>query len=671
MDARQIEQRVAELREQLRYHNHRYYVLNDPLIADTDYDRLLKELVALEIQHPELRVDDSPSMRVGAAPQDKFARVIHRAPMLSLDGTLEPGDVRAFAVRAQKTLGAEARLAYSAELKLDGLSVELVYEKGLLIKGSTRGDGYEGEDVTANIRTIGSVPLRLLEDREPVPTLLAVRGEVVMPVMAFEAFNKQLAEQGEDLLANPRNAAAGSLRVLDSRVTASRPLVVYVYDLLLVEGRMFTTQFEIFRCLEAWGFKVHSFRRRCESIEEVLQYHQEVAAGRESLDIEIDGIVVKVEDLGQRDRLGAKDRSPRWAMALKFPPRREETQVMDIAVQIGRTGVLTPVALLKPVDVSGVTVSRATLHNLEFIEKMDVRIGDLVRVARAGDVIPEVVEVLVAKRKGDERRFLMPVHCPACGSHVIREGAFYVCTGGLSCKPQLKARIAHFVSKPAMDIESLGFKTVSLLVEKGMIVDLGDIYRLEKSDLLPLEGFAERSADNLLAAIDASHQRPLHRFLYALGIKHVGAYVAKVVAQQVQTLDNLRRATGEQLLAIHEIGPQTARSIVEFFQEPTNQAAIDKLLANGVAPEPAPEPISVSTNDLEGKTFVFTGGLATLSRTQAKELVERKGGIVSSAVSARTDYVVVGEAAGSKYEKARALGLAILDEAAFLTLLEK
>ncbi len=661
----EAKKRIEWLRKEIRRHNYLYYVLNKPEISDEEYDKLMEELRQLEEQFPEFITPDSPTQRVGAPPAKEFKTVRHVKPMLSLDAAHKEEEIRTFDRRVKKELGVE-NVEYVAEPKLDGLSVELIYEDGKYVRGSTRGDGVNGEDVTENIKTIRAVPLVLRDEEIPLPKMLAVRGEVIMHIKDFEELNKELIQRGEEPLANPRNAAAGSLRRLDPNETAQRPLDIFFYEIMHVEGDgiKIETQWEALQTLKKWGLKVNPLVKLCKNIEEAIEYHHEMEERRETLDYEIDGVVIKVNRLDYQEKLGAKTRSPRWAIAYKFPPRKEETQILDIVVGVGRTGILTPVALLKPVDVKGVTVSRATLHNEDYIKEKDIRIGDWVRVARAGDVIPEVVEVIKERRTGKEKEFRMPKHCPVCGSHVVKEGAYYRCTGGLSCPAQLKRSIEHFASKNAMDIEGLGGKTVELLVEKGIIKRISDIYRLTKRDLLHLPRFAEKSAKNLIEAIEKSKNRGLARLIFALGIPNVGEHTARLLAEKFRSMDRLMNATEAELLAIKEIGPETASSIVNFFREERNRKEIEELKKLGVKMEYEEE-----RGRLKGKVFVFTGALKDFTREEAKELVEKEGGIVANSVSRNVDYVVVGEKPGSKYEKAKELGLRIIGEEEFKKLL--
>ena len=657
----EAKKRIEELRKLIRHHDYLYYVLNKPEISDAEYDKLMLELKELEEKYPEFITPDSPTQRVGGFPAEEFKTVTHTKPMLSLDSAFTEEDIRRFDERVKRELGVES-VEYVAEPKLDGLSVELVYENGVFVRGSTRGDGVNGEDVTENLKTIRAVPLRLREGRG-VPSLLAVRGEVIMHIDDFEELNKQLIERGEEPLANPRNAAAGSLRRLDPRETAERPLDIFFYEILNIEGVEVDTQWDALNLLREWGLKVNRLIEKCRNIDDAIKYHGWMAEKREKLSYEIDGVVIKVDRLEYHEKLGIKARSPRWAIAYKFPPREEETEIVDIVVQVGRTGALTPVALLKPVDVTGVTVSRATLHNQDFIDQMDVRIGDKVKVARAGDVIPEVVKVLKEKRTGKEKKFHIPSRCPVCGSKVVKEGAFYRCTGGLACIAQLKRSIAHYASKGAMDIEGLGRKNVDLLVDSGLVRRLSDLYTLKKEDLLSLPRFAEKSAENLIEGIEKSKNQNLARFIYALGIPNVGEHMARVLAEHFKSLDNLMKASVEDLTSIHEVGPETAESIVSFFREKTNRDEIERMKKLGV--KATVERVEKKEGLLDGKVFVFTGALKSFSREEAKSLVEELGGRAASSVSRNVDFVVVGENPGSKYDKAKKLGLKIIDEEEF------
>jgi len=669
MDKEKAKKRLKTLREEIRKNDYLYYVLNKPVISDSKYDRLMDELKKIENQYPDLITPNSPTQRVGAAPLDEFETVKHTKPMLSLDTALKEEDIKRFDERLKKELDIDL-IEYSVEPKLDGLSVELIYNNGHLIRGSTRGDGENGENVTENIKTIRAVPLVLRKKDLAVPEILAVRGEVIMNISDFEEFNKQLILQNEQPLANPRNAAAGTLRRLDPNETAQRPLDINFYEIMDVKGLKIKTQWESLQNLKIWGLKINPLIELCKGPAEVISYHQKMMEKRENLEYEIDGVVIKVNNIESQETLGVKARSPRWAIAYKFPSRVEKTRVMDIMAQVGRTGALTPVALLKSVDISGVTISRATLHNQDFIDEMDVRIGDMVRVGRAGDVIPEVTEVIKKERTGKEKKYRLPNTCPVCSSKVVKDGAFFRCTGGLSCIAQLKRSIAHFASKGAMDIEHLGRKNVDLFVEHGLLKTVSDIYYLKKEDLLQLPRFAEKSAENLINAIEKSKEKNLARFIYALGIPNVGEHIAKVLADSFKNLSNLMNASEEDLLEIFEIGPEIANSILSFFKEKRNQNEIEKMKKFGIKAVFISEQKEKSTL-LSGKSFVFTGGLKELKRDEAKSIIEELGGKATSTVSANTDYVVVGESPGSKYEKAKKLGITILSEEEFKRIIGK
>ncbi|RLA85836.1 MAG: DNA ligase (NAD(+)) LigA [Deltaproteobacteria bacterium] len=664
----EIRKRVEELRREIEYHNYRYYVLNDPVISDAEYDALMRELEELERRYPELVTPNSPTQRVGAPPLEEFGTVEHRMPMLSLSNAFSEEEVREFDRRVKRFLGVLHDIQYTAEPKIDGVAVEIIYERGVLTVGATRGDGYRGEDVTQNIRTIKMIPLYLIEDEEPIPEYLSVRGEVYMDREDFRRLNREREERGETLFANPRNAAAGSLRQLDSSVTAKRPLKVFFYGIGECRGREFRSQWEVLQTLPKWGLRVNPFVELCENIEECIHYYQRLLEKREEIPYEMDGIVIKVNDLELQRRLGEISRSPRWAVAFKFPAEEATTRVLDIVVQVGRTGVLTPVAVLEPVQVSGVVVSRATLHNMDEIKRKDVRIGDWVLVHRAGEVIPEVIKPIKERRTGQEREFQMPDRCPACGSKVVRlpGEVAYRCIG-LSCPAQLKARIRHFASRRAMDIEGLGEKLIEQLVDRGLVKDLADIYYLKKVDFLKLEGVADKLAQKLLGAIERSKDTTLARFLYALGIRHVGEHLAQLLATHIKKLDNFYNIRKDDLLRIPGIGPEVAESVVSFFRDQENRRVIEKMLQAGLRiREPEEE---VAEKPLKGKVFVFTGALESMTREEAKRLVEERGGIAASSVSRRVDYVVVGRDPGSKYDKARTLGLQIIDEEEFKKLL--
>ena len=659
--------RARELRDRLHYHNYRYYVLDEPVVSDAEYDRLLKELQRLEEEYPELTVSDSPTQRVGAAPLEKFESVPHRQPMLSLENAFSEGEAREFDERLKRFLRTAEAFDYVVEPKMDGCAVNLLYEYGRLTVGCTRGDGLRGENVTQNLKTIRTIPLQMLAQEAPAPELLEVRGEVYMDLGDFRQLNEQRLAQGEPAFANPRNAAAGSLRQLDPSITAARPLKIYCYGVGEVAGRAFATHTEVLQTLKAWGFRINPLIERYRGIEPAITYHHRIEQERHGLPYEIDGVVIKVDSLTLQERLGAKARSPRWALAFKFAATQETTRVLDIIVNVGRTGAVTPMAVMEPVEVGGVTVSRATLHNEDEVAKKDVRVGDTVLVQRAGDVIPEVVMVIKEQRPQDARPFKMPSHCPVCGTGLVRqmgkgqEREKVTRCPNPDCRGALLRGIFHFAGKTAMDIDGLGEKIILQLVEAGLVNDVSDLYRLTVDDLIPLERFAEKSAQNIVDAIQGSKRVTLVRFIFALGIRYVGEATAQLLARHFQTLEALMEAGEEELKDVEGVGEQVAQSLREYFNNPRNQELLEKLMAVGVEALP-PEPIQPTP--LTGKTFVFTGALA-ISREEAKALVTARGGKVSSSVSAKTDYVVAGAEPGSKYVKARELGVKILDEAAF------
>jgi len=660
--------RIDFLRNTIRYHNERYYRFDAPEISDAEYDRLMVELDQLEHQYPSLLTPDSPTQRVGAKPLEKFASVRHLTPMLSLGNAFSDEEIVQFEERIKRAIDLTEDIRYMVEPKLDGLAVNLIYENGMLKKAATRGDGETGEDVTLNIKTIRSLPLSLKQSPDyPIPDLIEIRGEVCIDLAGFKNLNFRRLEDGEPPFANPRNAAAGSLRQLDSKITAKRPLIIYTYAIGQAGGLALNSHKQALQWLSAWGFPVNPLIEEASNIKDCLDYFHRLMEQRENLPYEIDGIVIKVDSFDLQNRLGFVSRSPRWAIACKFPARQETTIIEDIIVQVGRTGVLTPVALLKPVSVSGVMVSRATLHNLNEIRKKDIFIGDTVVVQRAGDVIPEVVRVLFDQRTGSEKPFLMPIHCPECGSEVIQlEGeAAHRCIG-LACPAQIKEKIRHFASRGAMDIEGLGDKLVSQMVDRRVILDPADLFYLNKDNVLLLERMGDKSAENLLAAIEKAKSTTLDKLIYALGIRHVGEHVARILAREYPSLDALTAAREEDLLRIRDIGAEVAGSITRFFGEPQNLAVLEKLKAAGISFQAsATETIS----PLSGKSFVFTGTLKNLVRDEAKRLVISRGGGVHSSISAKTDYVVAGEAAGSKLDKAIAYNLTVLTEEQFLELI--
>jgi DNA ligase (NAD+) len=664
----QITDRLRELRRQLHYHNHRYYVLDDPEISDAQYDRLLKELEGLESRYPDLITPDSPTQRVGARPLEKFETLPHTVPMLSLENAFNREEVREFDERIKRFLKRTEDLAYTVEPKMDGLAIELIYEEGLLLRSATRGDGVVGEDVTQNVRTIPAVPLRLLPGNTPAPERLEIRGEVYLRLKDFREFNRKRLEAGEPAFANPRNAAAGSLRQLDPRVTAQRPLYFYAYGLGALAGLPFEGQGEILAALTQWGVPVNPQARRVQGIKAAWSFCREMEDLRHSLPYEIDGVVIKVDSLALQSELGVKSRSPRWALAFKFQPSQETTRILSIEVQVGRTGALTPVAILQPVAVGGVEVSRATLHNQDEIERKDIRIGDTVVVQRAGEVIPEVVKVVDGARPGRGMAFRLPTECPVCRSPVVRlpGEAAHRCINP-NCSAQIKESIRHFASKGAMDIEGLGEKMVDQLVEKGLVRDYGDLYALTREALVPLERLADKSAGNLIEALERSKQASLSKFIFALGIRFVGEHVAVILAENLGALEALSAAQEEELLSIREVGPQVARSVRAFFDNPQNQKVVAKLLRGGVQLKAEK---TGGLKPLAGKTFVLTGRLARFTREEAKGKIEALGGKVAGSVSSKTNFLVAGEEPGSKLDKARELGVAILSEEDLIGLLE-
>jgi DNA ligase (NAD+) len=667
----EINRELNEIREKIRYHNHRYYVLDDPEISDAEYDRLFQRLLDLEDRHPELLTPDSPSQRVGAGPREAFTEVKHRLPMLSLENGFDEKDIRDFDARIRRFLGDDSAFDYLVEPKMDGLAVELVYEKGGLTVASTRGDGYVGENVTENIKTILTIPLTLESLRRdmPPPEILEVRGEVYMEIEAFEALNRDRLKKSLPPFANPRNAAAGSLRQLDPRVTAKRPLNMFCYGVGLVRGLAFETQTELMGILQQWGLRVNRPSiRGCSHLEEVIAYCRELEERRVDFPFEIDGAVIKVNRRDLQLRLGEKSRSPRWALAYKFKPTQETTKILKIDVQVGRTGALTPVAHLEAVEIGGVTVRRATLHNREEIERKDIREGDTVVVQRAGDVIPEVVKAIPSMRTGGEREFVMPGECPVCGTAVEEKpGEVVIRCPNTNCPAQVRASVRHFVSKGAMNIDGLGDRIVTQLIERGMVREAADLYELGPEDLLRLDKIAEKSAGNLFQAIQESRATTLPKFIYALGIRHVGEHIARILAERFKGLDRLQAADEDDLLDIDEIGPQIAESVAAFFQDESNQRHVERLVGAGIRFEDVPP---VGESPLSGKSFVITGTLRRMTRSEAGEGIMRRGGRVASSVSRHTDYLVAGESPGSKLRKAREMGVPVLDEEAFLRLLE-
>ena len=669
-DLSKIKKRVDELRAEINDHNYRYYVLDAPVISDAQYDKLLRELQELEAKHPDLITPDSPTQRVGAAPAQEFGGVRHQLPMTSMDNAFDEAEAREWGERVRKGLGADTAVRYTAEPKFDGTSISLRYEEGVLVQAGTRGDGSTGEDVTLNVRTIRTVPLKL--HGKGWPKVLEVRGEIVIPKQAFEKLNAEQLKQGGKIFANPRNAAAGSLRQLDPRVTATRPLSFFPWGLGEVSGGKVSDHYSgVIEKLHDWGFRITDLFRTLSSVDDCLAYYAEIGAAREKIPFEIDGVVYKVDDLAARERLGFTARAPRWAVAHKFPAQEETTVVEDILASVGRTGVITPVALLRPVHVSGVTVTNATLHNQDELERKDVRIGDTVIVRRAGDVIPEVVMVILEKRKKGARKWHMPEKCPQCGSEVVREEgeSAHRCIGGLYCPAQRMGALLHFASRRAMDIEGLGDKLAELLVTSGMAETVADLYKLKdkKQALVDLERMGEKSAQNLIDQIEKSKGATLPRLLHALGIPQVGEATALALAQHFGELDAIMQADAEALQEVAGIGPNVAGEIHSFFHQKHNQDVLKALREAGVEPEPIV--ISRKPRPLAGKTFVLTGSLAGMSRDEAKEKLIALGAKVAGSVSKKTDYVVVGEEPGSKADKAKELGVPVLSEKEFLKLI--
>jgi DNA ligase (NAD+) len=656
---------VDALREGIDYHDYLYYVKNRPEISDALYDKFYRRLQELEKAFPKLQSDRSPTQRVGAEPVGKLKKVEHIAPMLSLNAALEEEEVEKFYdfVRRQTD---RKTVNFVLEPKFDGFSVELVYEKGALKYGATRGDGEVGEDITQNLKTIHTVPLRLRKEKER-PALLSVRGEVFMPKKGFQQLNRRRIENGKEPFANPRNAAAGTIRRLDPKTVADMPLDILFYEVLHIENNKPASHWDVLKLFPKWGLKTDAHNKRSSSSEEIKTYHKKLSEKRDDFEYDIDGIVIKLDRYKQRESLGVRQRSPRWAFAWKSPPKEEVTKLEDIVVQVGRTGMLTPVALLQPVDIGGVTVSRATLHNEDEVRKKDVRPGDRVRIARAGDVIPEVVDRVKEPGKKRKKVFSMPEKCPACQAHIYKEGAYYFCSGRLKCPPQVTGGIIHYASREALNIKGLGEKTTAAVVEKGLVTDISDLYRLTEDDLLALEGFAQKSARQLHQSIQRAKNPKLDRFLYALGIRHVGKRAARILSQKFGSLANLKKADRKRLEKIPEIGPEIAESVRGFFRQDENWQVLKNLSEAGVKVQKMHTERGFRV--LEKKTFVFTGKLEEYTRQEAEALVEDLGGHATSSVSGETDYVVVGEDPGSKYEEARKQKTKIIDEKEFKKLL--
>jgi DNA ligase (NAD+) len=668
MKSSQAAKRIQELVDLIHHHDFRYHTLDDPEISDKAYDTLMRELQELEAQFPDLRLSSSPTQRVGGKVLDQYSKSKHGAPMLSLANALTEKEFTAFDERVHRFLDrkSEDKLEYFVELKFDGLSMNLVYENGKLVRAATRGDGETGEEVTQNVRTIRAVPLEL-RTKKP-PRLIEIRGETILPIDDFEKLNKDQAEKGLKLFANPRNAAAGAIRQLDPEITASRPLTMFCYGMGQVDGARFETMEEYETTLEEWGFRVGKLRKICKGPEAVLKFYRDVEKQREDLPFEIDGIVVKLNRLAEIDQAGAVSRSPRGMVAFKYPPRQETTTIEDIIVQVGRTGALTPVAIVSPVNLGGATVRRATLHNQDEIDRKDIRIGDRVMIQRAGDVIPEVVKVIEDVRTGKEKKFKLPDHCPVCNSRVERvEGEAVLRCVNRNCDAQLKERIRHFAMIDALNIEGLGEKIVEQLVDEKLVKNYADVFKLKQPQVLELEGFAEKSSLKLIDAVRVAREPELYRLIFGLGIRHVGERTAKILASHYGAIEPLFTASTDELETIHEIGPEVAGSIFNHFKDSENKAEIKDLLKYV---HPKTPKRKAGEGKMAGKTFVITGTLPSLSRSDATRLIEEQGGKVSGSVSKKTDYVVAGAEAGSKLDKAQELGVKVLDEAQLQALLQ-
>jgi len=666
MDKQTDLKRISELRKTIEYHNKRYYQQDAPEISDSEYDLLMRELQDLENRYPEEYSATSPSQRVGAAPLARFAPFNHPSPMLSLANAFSNEEIIEFDGRIKRLAGVD-HISYIAEPKLDGLAVNLIYENGIFKQGATRGDGTTGEDVTQNIKTISSLPLKIKHTSNPIPSFIEIRGEVYIQKEPFQKLNLRRIEEGEEPFANPRNAAAGSLRQLDSKITSRRPLNIFLYGVGNVSGMSFSTHGKVLQTLSGWGFPVNPLIKQANNIESCIEYFENIGTQRENLPYEIDGVVLKVNDLALQATLGNVSRSPRWALACKFPAAQATTIVKEIDIQVGRMGTLTPVAIMEPINVGGVMVSRATLHNEDEIIKKDIRVGDTVVIQRAGDVIPEVVKVILEKRLAGTERFEMRKHCPACNSEIVRlEGEVAHRCVNISCPAQLKEHIRHFASRGAMDIEGLGEKVSAKLFDAKLITDPADLYYLNKEQLVALDRQAEKSAQNLIEAIGKSKNPLLDKFIYALGIRHVGERTAKLLAARFGSMENLMAAKVEDLTAVNEIGPEIAASIVEFFHEHKNIDVMNKFNKAGVIPQKK----EIESNaPLQGKSFVFTGTMESMGRNDAKTIVENLGGTIHSSVTKKTTYVVAGSEPGSKLDKAKSSGVKIITEEEFLKLI--
>ena len=668
LDFDQAKKRAEQLRREIHYHDRKYYVEDNPVISDYEYDQLMKELEEIEAQYPELITPDSPTQRVGGEPAEEFVTVEHKVAMLSLDNTYSQEELKDFDNRIRRLLPGQ-KIEYVVELKLDGLGVALIYEYGRFVRGATRGDGQRGEDVTSNLKTIKSIPLVLDDAGLSIP-IMEVRGEVYMEKRAFEELNMQRQEEGEVLFANPRNAAAGSVRLLDPRITAERPLDIFLYNISYIEGKSLETHWESLQFLKLLGFKVNPHAKKVSTIEEVIEYCNEFMLRRDELDYEIDGMVIKVNSLAQQVELGSTTKSPRWAISFKFPAKQAVSVIEDIIVQVGRTGALTPVAVLSPTPLSGITITRATLHNEDEVKRKDIRIGDKVLIERAGDVIPAVIKVIKEERTGQERVFKMPDKCPVCNSDVVKpEGEAVTRCINSTCPAQVKEHIRHFASRNAMDIDGLGESIIEQLVDKGLVKNAADLYFLEHDQIANLERMGDKSAQNLINAISESKNRSLARLIFALGIRHIGVRAAEILSEHYNSIEDLSSATVEELEKIYEIGPKVAQSIVQFFQQEGNIKMLEKLRSAGI--KMSEEKETGKELPLSGKTFVLTGALQSMARNTASNIIKELGGRVSSSVSSNTDYVIAGESPGSKFDRAKKLGINILNEEEFLKLIEQ
>ena len=660
-----VEKTIHRLREEILRHEDLYYLQDNPELSDKEYDELIKKLRQLEEKHPEFLTPDSPTQRVGGRPAEGFPEFIHRRPMLSLDNSYNIDELRAFDQRCRK-LAAGREIEYVTELKIDGLSLSIHYDNGIFRRGVTRGDGFRGEDVTANVRTIRSVPLKVRDGFTKAGPQIEARGEAYLPRRVFERINAERAEEGESRFANPRNAAAGTIRQLDPAIVARRRLDMFAYDVLAGERKPFATHWEALNWLEHAGFRVNQNRKLCKSIEEVIEFCDAMEASRDDLDYEIDGVVVKINSTSMQDDFGATGKAPRWAIAYKYPARQATTKVNDITVQVGRTGALTPVAMLEPVQLGGVTVSRSTLHNEDEIQRLGLRIGDWVLIERGGDVIPKVLKVVDSKRTGKEKKFRMPAKCPVCGGRVSRpEGEAVSRCIAADCPAQLIGRLLHFASRRAMRIEGLGFALADQLIAGKLVRDVADLYDLKLEDLISLERMAKKSGSNVLAQIEESKSRDLGRLIYGLGIRHVGERTAGILARHFGSLERLRKAGVEELDDIHEIGLTMAQSISDWFDDPGNARLCERLHAAGVRTESEKQGDAVTDQNFAGKVFVLTGTLPGMTRDEASALIEARGGRVTSSVSKKTDFVLAGSEPGSKLDKANQLGVKVIDEEAF------